>query len=169
MEYSFENVEVNIQFRAFESSVDWEDVNNDGYLDLLLTGTDFLGRTSGALFTFNPGTNQYQTASIPTRVSDGDVSLGDYNFDGFRDLLITGRNEDGDLEAQVAPNSQTASVPFGQDIRSTSKLIGVQESSSVWGELGRPDGKLDIFMMGVTTTGETILKVFQNVPKRYAS
>ncbi|MEM9720114.1 MAG: FG-GAP-like repeat-containing protein [Bacteroidota bacterium] len=163
VEYSFQNVGVNIQFRAYDTSVDWEDVNNDGYLDLLLTGTDFLDRTSGALFVFNPESGLYQPSTLPTRVSNGEVSLGDYNFDGFRDLLITGTNEDGEFEAQVAPNTQSLSNQFGQDLRSTSKLIRIGESSSKWGEIGRPDGKLDIFMSGITESGETILRVFENV------
>ena len=163
VENSFENVVVNIQFRAYNSSIDWEDVNNDGFLDLLLTGTDFLDRTSGALFIFNPESGLYQPSALPARVSNGEVSLGDYNFDGFRDLLITGTNEDGEFEAQVAPNTQSLDNQFGQDLRSTSKLIRVGNSSSKWGEIGRPDGKLDIFLSGVTETGESILKVYENV------
>ncbi len=163
VEYGFQNVEVNIQFRAFDSSIDWEDVNNDGYLDLLLTGTDFLDRTSGALFVYNPLSNLYEARSIPTRVSNGEVSLGDYNFDGFRDLLITGKNEEGELDVQVAPNTQGQDIQFGQDIRSTSKLIQVERSSSKWGEIGRPDGKLDIFLAGRNEQEEPVLRVYQNV------
>lgn len=149
---------------VFDSSVDWGDFNNDGFLDVVLSG--FGGSTIGlitAIYIYDPFLGRFDPQPLPvSRVQRGQVFVGDYNFDGFRDILISGQAVDTTFEAQVIPNSGRTEVGFGQDLRSSSKLIGVTQSSAVWGDLGEPDGKPDIIMSGIDETGAYILKFYRN-------
>ncbi len=147
---------------VFDSSVDWGDVNNDGFLDVIISG--FGGPTIGlitAIYIYEPQLGRFDPQTLPIpRLQKGSVFFGDYNFDGYRDILISGQTVDSTLEAQVIPNS--GGMGFGQDLRSSSKLIGLTASSGVWGDLEEPDGKLDIIMSGVDESGNYVLKLYRN-------
>src|SRR5881409_1068566 len=73
------------------SAVAWGDVDNDGFLDILLTGFATNG-PSTRLYRNLQGTNflDYPSDILPD-VFQGAVAFGDYNNDGLVDLALAGQ------------------------------------------------------------------------------
>jgi predicted nucleotidyltransferase len=124
------------------SSVAWGDYNNDGDLDILLTG-----QTSGGIVSKiyqNNGDNTFteQTSIFLTGVHTGSVSWGDYDNDGDLDILLTG-NLGGDRVSKIYSNNGDNTFTEQTAI----SLTGVYESSVAWGDYDN-DGDLDILLTG---------------------
>ncbi len=89
------------------SSVAWGDYDNDGDLDILLTGNG-AGAIISRVYRNDDGTFTDIEAGLPG-VASSSVAWGDYDNDGDLDILLTGvgisriyRNDDGtftDIEA----------------------------------------------------------------------
>jgi len=105
------------------SSVDWGDYDNDGDLDILLsgdTGSGFISRVyrndSGIFTDINAGL---------TGVENGSVAWGDYDNDGDLDVIITGEDknyvriakiyQNNSLKANTKPNSPSNLTTFLKD------------------------------------------------------
>ncbi len=134
-----------------DSSVAWGDYDNDGDLDLLLTGdtgTEIISRVYR-----NDGETFADISAPLPEVKLGSVAWGDYDNDGDLDLLLTGdtgseiishvyRNDDGTFNATMAG------------------LPGVDTSSVAWGDYDN-DGDLDILLTGRNDVGP-ISRVYRN-------
>jgi hypothetical protein len=131
------------------SSVAWGDYDNDGRLDLLLTGAtrehptyspiSQVWRNTGSGFT---NVTSMVAPGLPG-VYQGSVAWGDYDNDGRLDILLTGiTNSAGNPFAQVWRNT-------GTGFSNTVVLPGVWSSSVAWGDYDN-DGRLDILMVGAT-------------------
>ena len=70
----------------------WADFDNDGFLDILLTG-NLQGNTNGVtkLFRNNNGTFQ-ETSTVFPALINGNISAGDFNNDLKLDIIITGHD-----------------------------------------------------------------------------
>ena len=70
----------------------WADLDNDGFLDILLTG-NLQGNTNGItkLFKNNNGTFQEVITEFPALIN-GNISEGDFNNDLKLDIIITGHD-----------------------------------------------------------------------------
>jgi len=123
---------------VYQSSVAWGDYDNDGYLDLVLTGNDGINRycriyqNSG-----NPGYNFTLHQSL-TGVSEGSLAWGDYDRDGDLDLIVTGL---------PGPVSIIYRNDNGTFVNSGESLVGVWLSSVAWGDCDN-DGDLDLALAG---------------------
>ena len=125
---------------VFWGSVGWGDYDNDGRLDLLLTGSTHSGGFSQLWR--NTGSNFVNvTASIAPglpAIIQGPLAWGDYDNDGRLDMLLSGqiwRNTDNgftNVTATVAPGLST-----------------VVSSSLAWGDYNN-DGRLDFLLTGST-------------------
>ena len=71
-------------------SVAWGDYDNDGDLDILLTGREYTGRISKIYRNNGDNTFTEQTSISLTGVGSGSVAWGDYDNDGDLDILLTG-------------------------------------------------------------------------------
>ncbi len=134
------------------ASVDWGDFNNDGKLDLLLTGdagwntyvTKIYRNDGGGVFT-DIG------AALPGVVS-GCARWGDYDNDGNLDILLTGfpiqatvfRNEGGGVFSDIHAN-----------------FPAVYYSSAAWGDFDN-DGNLDILLCGWVAGAGATTKLYRN-------
>jgi hypothetical protein len=124
-------------------SVAWGDYDNDGDLDILLTGEGGSGvyrNDGGGLFTDI-------IAGLP---GGGLAAWGDYDNDGDLDILLTGagdsgvyRNDGGGVFTDV-----NAGLP------------GVDDGSAAWGDYDN-DGDLDILLTG-DTGSEYVSRVYRN-------
>jgi predicted nucleotidyltransferase len=139
---------------VYRGSVDWGDYNNDGYLDLLLTGD-----ISGSKIFKNNGDNTFseQTNIELTGVYSGSSAWGDYDNDGDLDILLTG-GDYSEYFSKIYRNNGNNSFTEQTQV----SLPGVIESSALWGDFDN-DGDLDIILQGFTGGSPTrILKLYRN-------
>ncbi len=128
---------------------DWGDYDNDGDLDLLLSG-DAAGPTITAIYNNASGVFTDINAGLPT-TSEGSTRWGDYDGDGDLDLVITGqdyststeithifRNDGGNIFTNINAGLQTV------------YFTGLAD----WGDFDG-DGDLDILVAGESTIDPT--------------
>lgn len=84
-------VKSNIAFTPMHGSFgDFVDYNDDGHLDIMLTGMDINGSSKTDIF-LNNGSNAYNiTTHNFMDLGNGTFDWADYNNDGLQDLLISG-------------------------------------------------------------------------------
>jgi FG-GAP repeat. len=142
---------------VYNSSVAWGDYNNDGYLDILLTG--FNGSTAISKIYKNNGDNSFseQTKIQLTGISSGSVAWGDYNNDGYQDILLTGAFGNA-YYSKIYKNNGDGSFT---ELANTT-LAEVAGSSVAWGDYNN-DGNLDILLTGYClSTSSYISKIYKN-------
>ncbi len=125
-------------------SVAWGDYDNDGDLDILLTG--YAGSTgyggSGCVsrvYRNNNGTFTDIDAGLQG-VFNSSVAWGDYDNDGDLDILLAGRDGSA-LVSRVYRNDNGTFTDIDAG------LPGVEEASVAWGDYDN-DGDLDILLTG---------------------
>ncbi|HMM10693.1 MAG TPA: T9SS type A sorting domain-containing protein [Bacteroidales bacterium] len=69
----------------------WGDLNNDGRLDLIISGTNEAGQAFSAIY-YNNGNETFtaQTEYLP-QLTQSAVAIADMNLDGYNDIIICGR------------------------------------------------------------------------------
>ena len=137
-------------------TTDWGDFDNDGDLDLLITGYTVLESMAIAKIYQNIGndTFTYYTSLISTGLFYGASAWGDYDNDGDLDILLTG-NTGYTFVSKIFRNEN------GSFVEQTSiSLIGVERSSVAWGDYDN-DGDLDILLSG-NTGYSAVSKIYRN-------
>ena len=129
---------------AFGSAVAWGDYDNDGYLDIVLTGNPTAA--SFARVYHNQGDGTFEIAADLPGLFRGSAAWGDYDNDGDLDLLLTGKNSSSGYDARVYRNDRGSF-----NIENHAGLPGVWFSSGEWGDYDN-DGHLDILLMGLGST-----------------
>jgi hypothetical protein len=141
---------------VYNSAVAWGDYDNDGDLDLLLTGnTGFTTRTSKIYRNNGDGTFTEQTGISLISVNNGSVAFGDYNNDGFLDILLSGYRG-GSRISTIYKNNGNNSFTELTGI----SLIGIHNGSSSWVDYDN-DGDLDISLIGNSSSGN-ISRIYMN-------
>jgi hypothetical protein len=153
------------------SSVAWGDYNRDGRPDILVAGCTidyqclnnqgnqtklFRNDGGGSFSDVTMSTGLYKASNDNANVTDGSLDWGDYNSDGWLDILVTGINWNGNLSARVYTNGGGSS--FSED--TTAGLTPVQYSSAVWGD-HNADGKPDVLLTG-GGAGGFLTKIYGN-------
>ncbi len=141
---------------VFHSSVAWGDYDNDGDLDILLTGA---GTSYISKIYRNNGDNTFteQTSIALTGVVGGSAAWGDYDNDGDLDILLTGENYfQADISKIYRNNGDNTFTE-----QTSIALTGVYYSSVAWGDYDN-DGDLDILLTGLTTGGSRVSKIYRN-------
>jgi hypothetical protein len=137
------------------SSVDWGDCDNDGDLDLLLTGYSTEGpitrvyRNDGG----NPTAFTRLGASL-TGVYEGAGRWGDYDNDGDLDILLTGEFGAGYLTWIYRNNGNNTFTQV------ETGLPALRLSDAAWGDYDL-DGDLDLLLVGSTGSGR-ISRIYRN-------
>lgn len=138
---------------VYASSVAWGDYDNDGKLDILLTGNhDDLGYVAKVYH--NDGNGQFteDTSAVLPGVTSSSAAWGDYDNDGRLDILLAGETASHNSIAKVYHNNGNGT--FSED--TSAGLAGVNFGSAAWGDYDN-DGRLDILLTGVG-----IAKVYHN-------
>jgi hypothetical protein len=119
----------------------WGDYNNDGYLDILLTGFSDNGIISRIYRNNGNGTFTEQEGILSPK-DLGSAAWGDYNNDGYMDILLTG--DFGTFSNPAYFSKIYKNNGDGTFTEQTgSSLPGVYRSSGTWGDYNN-DGYLDI-------------------------
>ncbi|HLN22339.1 MAG TPA: FG-GAP-like repeat-containing protein [Bacteroidales bacterium] len=113
------------------------DYDNDGDLDLLVSGSEPTGNKT---FIFKNGLIPTEVDAGFIKVSYGSADWGDYDNDGDLDLVLSGSTNEGTSVTKVYSNN--AGV-----FTSVADLYGVSSGSTSWGDYDN-DGDLDILVTG---------------------
>ncbi len=135
------------------SSVAWGDYDNDGDLDILLTGDTGSGYVSEVYRNNGDGTFTDIAASL-TAVASSSVAWGDYDNDGDLDILLTGDTGSGYVSEVYRNNGDETFTDIAAG------LTAVTASSAAWGDYDN-DGDLDILLTGDTGSGY-VSEVYRN-------
>ena len=138
------------------SSVAWGDYDNDGLLDLLLTGLLESGSPISQVYHNNGnGTFSLNTNAVLPGVYYGSVAWGDYDNDGRLDILLTGLTG---FDAEYNPIEISSVYHNNGDgsftLNTNAVLPGVVSGCAAWGDYDN-DGRLDILLTGDTGTQDT--------------
>ena len=148
---------------VYYSSVAWGDYDNDGDLDILLTG----GNVSGLISEIyrNDGNGIFTDIDADLAgVYMGSVAWSDYDNDGDLDILLTGGDGTGSANiSKIYRNDPGANGSrVFTDIQAG--LTGVYISNVAWGDYDN-DGDLDILLTGTVVANTTeISKIYRNDP-----
>lgn len=154
---NFFNRQVDISFIGLTGgSADWGDYDNDGDLDVVMTGWNNLSSQPVSKIYRNNGDNSFteQTSITLINVSGGSVAWGDYDSDGFLDILLTGSPKYSGPISKIYHNN--GNNTFSETAINLTGISG----SAVWGDYDN-DGDLDILLTGNTLTDYTS-KIYRN-------
>lgn len=145
----------------------WCDINNDGRLDLFVTGYNLVDDGWGNYIDFkhsiiyiNDGSGAFHESNVTNipRLIYGSCSWGDFNNDGWADLVITGTTSGfpSDGITQLFINNQDGSF-----VKSPIQLPGMTWSEVLWFDYNH-DGWQDLFLVGLDVSGNFTMKVLVN-------
>jgi hypothetical protein len=160
------------------SSVAWGDYNNDGRPDILLSGTNASSQPTLKLYE-NNGDGTFTDISASAGLTwdtstevfpglvNGSVAWGDYNNDGYLDILVTGGTGFSGTDsihparvAKILENNGDGS--FSEDKTADPSLTPVENSAAAWGDYDN-DGDLDILLAGCDNSSGACVSVVSKV------
>ena len=139
---------------VFLGNAVWGDYDNDGDLDILLTGSSLRFGEISRLYRNDQGVFVDTGVELSNLLS-GNVSWGDYDNDGDLDILIVGTNSQSQQQARIYQNNDGAFSDIGAD------LIGVEAGEAAWVDFDN-DGDLDVLTMGNAGSGLQAGVLFKN-------
>lgn len=113
------------------------DYDHDGFMDMIITGEDYEGPAT--LLYKNTGTFSFTLSenTFYTPGSDGDVAFGDYDNDGYADIIIS-----GNWQTRLYKNNGD-----GTFANTNINLPALNSTSVAWGDYDN-DGDLDLLLVG---------------------
>jgi FG-GAP-like repeat len=156
---NFTDVSANLQ-GVWNSSANWGDYDNDGDLDILLTGGAIISGSSVKIAKVyrNDSGSFTDTAANLQGVWQGSTDWGDYDKDGDLDILMTG-NSDGSVSSDISKIYRNDSGSF-TDINAS--LTGIFSGDAAWGDYDN-DGDLDVLLTGLTPNNSSpVAKIYRN-------
>lgn len=145
---------------VMEGAVDWGDANNDGLLDILVTGIGNDYENFTAIYLQEEGVFTQSTISLP-QLGYSAGKFFDPDRDGDMDIILFGSNPDGDSETHFFLNNNhefqkvTTSIT-GLNASSASNKIAVADYNN--------DGTIDVLLTGSDTdyNYSTLLYAFKD-------
>ena len=133
------------------------DFDNDGNLDILLTGYSSTGAVAQVWRNLGNGTFTNINVGLPG-VFYSSVAWGDYDNDGLPDILLTGTSNGF---GNTAISQVWRNLGNGSFTKISIGLPGVLQGAVAWGDFDR-DGRLDILLTGNASTG-AVSQVWRNL------
>ena len=140
-------------------SVEWGDYDEDGDLDILISGQDVESGSVSKIYNNENGTFTEVEASL-TGVSFGIASWVDFDGDGDLDVMLSG-------VTGTAPDTGPKVSELFENTGTTFSLVfegsfeGLSESSLDFGDYDN-DGDLDFLVAGFTNSNASFTAIYQN-------
>jgi len=152
---TFEEVGANLE-GVFNGACAWGDYNNDGKLDLVLTGRNASKKYISKIYR-NDGNGVFTDINADLiGVSKSAVAWGDYDNDGKLDIFILGVDNE---ENSVTKLYRNVDNNFSENV--SAKFTHVKRGDCAWGDYDN-DGRLDIIIMGMGDADKPITKIYKN-------
>jgi hypothetical protein len=144
----------------------WGDYDNDGDLDLAMSGNDQAGNRFSLLYEneFDENVSERRlilVGGFAPDLSFGSVDWGDADSDGDLDLALLGQSSDivGGLQASFT----RVHVNDGEGgfTDASNDLPGLNNGEARWGDVDN-DGDLDLAAVGLTVQNEVLLNIYIN-------
>jgi len=138
------------------SSSVWADFNNDGWLDVALSGINAAGTKQAGVF-INNNNGSFSNSGIGLiAISDGDMAVNDYNQDGKMDLLLTGVDAGNAKVTRLYKNEGNAVFTI-----EAASFEGVAYGGCVFTDLNN-DGKPDVLINGLNHQNQSVTLLYRN-------
>ena len=132
----------------------WADYDNDGDLDIIISGNESSGKVITELFKNDNGIfNHVNSGFADLKLSD--IAWGDYDNDGDLDFAIIGETQSGKFESRLYTNDENSRF-----YQSFPNFIPVRSGSVDWGDMDH-DGDIDLLLTGESNVGP-VSKVYRN-------
>ncbi|MDZ4121308.1 MAG: FG-GAP-like repeat-containing protein, partial [Candidatus Cloacimonadaceae bacterium] len=144
------------QFLHGYDKSNWADVDNDGDLDVFVTGFALPERASVSLVFRNDGNNLFTTINTGLSGIDyGETTFGDYDNDGDLDVLQSGYSGGSNTSITTIYRNE------GNFVFTNISADLVGGTSSAWGDYDN-DGDLDLLLTGSDFFGEGFSFLYRN-------
>ena len=141
------------------SAMAWADYDNDGDIDLALSGRDVDGISRSLLYR-NSANILSENSNIGLQgIEGGDLAWGDFDNDGDLDLALTGSDAAGNRFTHLYRN-RLDTQDFALNIDNIQRLPQLGSSSVAWADIDN-DGDIDLTLMG-NATGVRFAGIFRN-------
>lgn len=153
---------------CYSSAITVADFNNDGYQDFAMLGTrNSVGDNKNRyveVYKNNTGDGTFAKLDKPVggldfaRLSNGSMAWGDYDGDGWVDLLVSGWGDTQGPQIKLYHNDgnegfEEIIVDHFEYNNGEGLATGVQKGQIVWLDING-DGNLDFMLMGENTNGK---------------
>ena len=144
--------------QVFRGASEFADVDDDGDMDLMITGNTNSPAETANLY-MNDGTGNFTIASgTPFEASrDGDIDFGDIDGDTDLDLIMTGKDASGNVFSKLYTNNGGGSFTLVNGPLFT----GVHLSSTEFIDVDN-DGDLDLLVCGANASDVSTTKLYEN-------
>ncbi|MEJ2634726.1 MAG: T9SS type A sorting domain-containing protein [Calditrichia bacterium] len=150
----FVNINANI-LNVCSGSCDWGDYDNDGDLDLIITG--FINDTQGITKIYrNDNDNFVDINAVLRPFNTGSARWGDYDCDGDLDILVCGASMPDGTFTYVYEN-----VGYNTFNKKEIALPGISRGKADWIDYDN-DSDPDIFLTGENQDGQSLSQLYEN-------
>lgn len=139
------------------SMLSWGDMNNDGLIDVLISGINNSGTKQCKLYS-NNGDDTFTDRGISiVSLTDGDISLIDFNHDNFLDIAVSGRDQSSTKYSKLYKNNGNNSFT-----EVSASLQGLAFGSTDWADYDN-DGDYDLLLTGQDENNVRKTLIYENI------